>query len=69
MLFVHPAGTDSVSTGGLQTGARGLRQPAAVSERRQTAAGVRLHPAGEEGHLHSRQAQVLLWEPEPLRGR
>lgn len=43
---------------GLPAGTRGLRQPAAVSERRQAAAGLRLHPAGEEGHLHRRQAQV-----------
>lgn len=43
---------------GLPAGARGLRQPAAVPERRQAAAGLRLHPAGEEGHLHRRQAQV-----------
>lgn len=56
--FPSPQGNYFVSTGGFPTGTRGLWQPAPVPQRGQTAAGLRLHSAREEGHLDRRQTQV-----------
>lgn len=60
MCLVAFSGTDSVSAGGLQTRACGLWQSAAVSQCRETPAGVCLSSAWKEGDLHRRQTQVLL---------